>query len=265
MGGEYTQLVSMAQRLEQFARNPPSGAQVQRVKETQRRFRAECRTLIDRALAQEPERSMVRGLINRDINNLIHHNPAHEAMLIKLRGTLLAVLDGEDPGEGRKRRRKTANGPQQRGSMVPYLALMLVLTCIFLGAMYLFGPKPMTASVTTRDGLVERARAFERIAQYDRYHRSGDGVMAMVVNTALSPFEPTEEERLGAAAFEHAALAQYRGLRSGRDICGARVSGAEQTAMLHSVAHYLTQGEVDWQSPAARTLRTPMKALQPCS
>jgi hypothetical protein len=254
MAGEYSQLLSLAQKLEHFARHPPSGAQKQRVKEMQRRYDKECRRMVDAALSEDVTHAMARGYINRDITNLIHHNPTHEATLINMRSALLSTLDN-DEGNGQG---------ASKGSMVPYLLLMIGLTGLFLAAMHFFGPGPVVSPADSAAGMTERARAFDRVAMYNRWHSKDDRWIGIVVNTALSPFAPSEEELRGAAAFEQAVMAQYGGLRRGRDICGTPVSGADKVALVKAAASYITGSSVDWQTPVARTLRTPIMAFQPC-
>lgn len=255
MAGEYSQLLSLAQKLEHFVRHPPSGAQKERVKEMQRRYDKECRRMVDAALSEDVTHAMARGYINRDITNLIHYNPTHEATLMKMRGSLLSTLDGEEEkGQG-----------APRGSMVPYLVFMIALTGVFLAAIHFFGPGPVASPADSAAGLTERARAYNRVAMYNRWHSKDDRWVGNVVNAALSPFEPSDEERRGAAAFEHAVVTQYGALRQGRDICGTLPTGADRADMVKAAASYITGNSVDWQTPVARTLRTPIKAVQPCA
>ena len=254
MSTKNTQLMSLARQLDRFG-SRLSWSEKRRKKETQRRFDAECRRAVNAVVDEDPTPGMARGFLNREISNLINVNPALERPLMTVRRGMMRAL-GEDDDDDRAPPRSTL------ASLLLYTALFMAL---FFGVLHFWGPAAVVSPRNTPQGIVERARAFDRVVMYNGLHREGDGVLATAANFILSPVAPTEDESKGAQAFEAMTMSAYRDLRPGRDVCGDPLDDESRMAMISAVSAHVRGKDVAWNDRPARTLREPIKAFRPCS
>ena len=126
-------------------------------------------------------------------------------------------------------------------------------------------------SIETREGLVQRAAAYQKSRDYDAIAGAGSPHGGSIGAILRRPWKPDQEERNGANEFaaltiDGLAYLDEQGLACGVDhLLGAEEPGEAQLAFLDRVAEKVTFGTLAWQDPPIATLLSAMAEDYPCA
>jgi hypothetical protein len=148
-------------------------------------------------------------------------------------------------------------------------ALGVLLACIYFGVRLASGVT-IDQPETSKQGLIQRAAAFEKAATYNEWINTDTRRGGWLKGLLLWPIEPSEAEIKGAREFASLALEGYDVLSERGEICGTLAAGpsdqlsAEQIAFTSDIAEHIQRDGTAWQAPPVMTILQPIRTKYPC-
>lgn len=163
-------------------------------------------------------------------------------------------------------RKEAGKDPRMRRALraLPLIAIPVVMV-IYFGIALLSGT-PVTDSIQTRQGIIQRAAAAKKVIRYDEWagvhmHRNG-----WVKPILLWPIQPDPYEVKGAGEFVGLVLEgqQYaKGCGLVLGIGGDTLSSA-QVKLVGDVADVIRSNDLQWSKPPVVTVVTTLERVKPC-
>ncbi len=147
--------------------------------------------------------------------------------------------------------------------VAPFAAAALVAIVYF--GIRLFGGVSITNEIQTKEGLQQRAAAFEKATRYDDWMGTRVRNGGWAKGILFWPLKPTDAEIEGAGEFAELVLQgqQYAKGCGSVTFSGNTVSEG-QIRMINQVADYLQRDDVTWEDPALKTVLTALKNAEAC-
>ena len=147
--------------------------------------------------------------------------------------------------------------------LFPYAAGAIVIVAYF--TVRLMSATPVTESIETKEGLLQRADAVEKALRYDDWMDTRVRRGGFLKGLLLWPIEPTDGEIEGAAEFvglvmEGQQYAQGCGVVTGY---GETLSN-DQIKMVGDVIDYLQRPTIRWLDPPIRTVIPALESASVC-
>ncbi len=129
----------------------------------------------------------------------------------------------------------------------------------------LFSATPITAGIETREGLLQRAAAVEKVIRYDDWMGTRVRRGGLFKGLILWPIKPTDPEIEGAAEFVGLVLEGQKYA----DGCGAVVGFGEdltddQIQLVSHVSNHIQNPNIDWQNPPPMTILKGLETAKAC-
>ncbi len=134
----------------------------------------------------------------------------------------------------------------------------------------LFSGVEISQPIETREGLVQRAAAFERVLTYAEWEPTGYGTRSAVMGVLRWPIEPSKAETEAANEFISLVLSGHAKLSQESKVCGGLIGAStdrisdEAIKLAEDVADYLQAKDTKWLNPSLMTVLEPIKAKFPC-
>ena len=145
----------------------------------------------------------------------------------------------------------------------PFAAAGLAVV-VYFGIAF-FSATPVTAAIETREGIVQRADAAEKVIRYDDWMNTRVRRGGWLKGILLWPIEPDPYEIKGAGEFVGLVLEAQQYAKG----CGS-VGGygnnltAEQIRMVGDVADYIQRDDLQWKEPAPMTMVAALESVDRC-
>lgn len=162
-------------------------------------------------------------------------------------------------------RKEYAKSPILRRAikLFPYVAFAVAVVAYF--GIRLFSATPITADIESREGLIERAAAAEKVLRYDDYMSTRVRRGGWLKGIFFWPIEPTEQEVDGAVEFVSLVIESQGYV--GR--CGAVTGYGNQLTdgqikMIEEVADYIQSEEALFEDPPVTAVLSGLERASAC-
>lgn len=206
-------------------------------------------------LLEEGARDTVVDDVQSQLNTLREEcDPSWYPAVDYTRDNLLFYVDKEADKDPRVRKAIKA---------APFVAGALAVI-IYLGVR-LFSGTPVTASMETRDGILQRAAATEKVIRYDDWMGTRVRRGGWLKGILFWPIEPTEAEIEGAAEFVGLVFEGQQHVKGCGSVTGYGDSlSDQQIKMVSDVAGYVQRDDVKWENPAVLTILAGLERAGSC-
>lgn len=161
--------------------------------------------------------------------------------------------------------KESSKSPRRRKieKAAPWVIGGLVVVAYF--GVKLFSATPVTAELESREGLVQRASAIEKVITYDKWMGTHVRRGGWLKGILLWPIESSEDEIQGAAQFAGLVIQGQEYV----DGCGSVIDTGEnlsdeQIKMIGEVAEYIQRGDITWDEPAVQTVLDGLQEASAC-
>ena len=148
------------------------------------------------------------------------------------------------------------------------VAIGVVAAMAYFGLRY-YNLLDLDAPARSREGIVQRAAAFEKVRNHDP-RGGGYSVRTAVGEIMMWPFEPTEKEVAAAREFFAMNEATFARLSGRGEICldpalhPVGMTPPQQIELVHQSALYVRERGARWAEPPVETLAIPIRRALPC-
>ena len=144
-----------------------------------------------------------------------------------------------------------------------FVAAALAVTVYF--GVALFSGTPVTESIETRDGIIQRAAAAEKVIRYDDWADTRVRRGGWLKGILLCPIEPDAYEIKGAGEFVSLVLEAQQYANGCGSVVGYGDSlTKEQIRMVSDVADLVQRDDLQWRDPAPLTVVAALERVRPC-
>jgi hypothetical protein len=144
-----------------------------------------------------------------------------------------------------------------------FVAAALAVTVYF--GVALFSGTPVTESIETRDGIIQRAAAAEKVIRYDDWADTRVRRGGWLKGILLWPIEPDAYEIKGAGEFVSLVLEAQQYANGCGSVVGYGDSlTKEQIRMVSDVADLVQRDDLQWRDPAPLTVVAALERVRPC-
>jgi hypothetical protein len=254
---DYRELVNLASELQMF-RGYLSPEEEKREVKLRHQFNGARNKLVYALLRDQPDASEASEIISMEINELTAAQPDWSSTLEYVRDEILARVETE-----------STKSPLIR-HVIRWTPLVLgAVALITYFAVRLFSAVEVDQPIASREGIEQRAAAFQKAARYDAW-MSGVRRRRGMMEILLWPIEPDEAEIRGAQEFVALTADGFQALSAEKMICGGPAEGSndqlsdQQIELIAVVAEHVRRDGIPWQEPPAMTVLEPIKAAYPC-
>lgn len=257
MPRDYGEVLRLATEL-QFMTGYLDTHQLNERAKIERSFRSNANRLAYELLRDFPDPDDAVLEVERDLDALAASNdPPLEGALVETRTYLLERIA-----------RESRRSPRLRTIIRWTPAAIGVVAVIAYFSVRQFSLLDIDAPAQSREGMVQRAAAFEKVRNHTP--RSGYSLRGAALNILMWPIEPTEEEIAAAREFFSMNEETFARLSRQGQICldpGLHSGGLDPRQLIELVrqaAAYVREPGAQWAEPPIATLAAPIRRALPC-
>lgn len=259
MEHDYWQVLNLYDRLERYTGYLDAAGLKER-NEVQGAYNSARNKLVYELMIDCPDAETVIEKVNTDFGRLVQSNPGWDTAVENVREQIIERI--------RQESRKSLFSRRSRYYAVPIFAC-LTITAYF--GVWLYNDLDVDKPFETKEGLLQRAKAFDKMRNFDEWNSSHVQRGAFLKPILLAPIEPDEAELRAAGEFAGATLEGYAVLEREGYACGLRHGGEgsslsdSEMSLIDKVSTFVQASAVKWQDPAVITLLAPIANAYPCA
>ena len=256
-GRDYSDMLGFAAELQYYSGYLDTKDQQDRLK-VEHAFKSSANRFVFELLKEYPDENEAAEIVSGELEALAASNESPlETALEETRAYLLERIS-----------REARKSPRLRAIVrwTP-LAIGVAVLIAYFSVRY-FSIIDINAPAQSRDGLVQRAAAFEKVRNHDP--QGGYSLRALAAKVLLWPLEPTQPEVEAAREFFQLSGEAFSRLGQRNEICVNPfdfIGGAtlrQQVEIVHRVANYVRDPNSRWAEPPIETLSIPLRRDFPC-